>query len=99
MLVNCRSLNDGLACVDSALRGCQALIDKDIIKKVRLFMRSFRQIDLCTKPTYQEGTILLSLCFFKLSHEALKISNSLCCYVVQCCDHFTNLFSSLMARR
>lgn len=58
MLCGCRSLNDGLACVDSALRGCQVLIEKDIIKKVRIFMRSFRQIDLCTKPTYQQGTVL-----------------------------------------
>ena len=60
-----RSLSDGLTCVDSALKGCSPLIEKDIIKKVRIFMRSFRQIDLCTQPSYREGIFLFSKLFSK----------------------------------
>ncbi|OQV12758.1 hypothetical protein BV898_12987 [Hypsibius exemplaris] len=69
----CQSLGEGLTCVESALRGCSPLIEKEIIRKVRIFMRSFRQIDLCTKTTYREAFIDQSDCFFGLRSEPLQV--------------------------
>ncbi|XP_055341348.1 uncharacterized protein LOC129590244 [Paramacrobiotus metropolitanus] len=68
----CKSLGAGLSCVDDALRGCSSLIEKPVIKKVRAFMRSFRQIDLCTKDTYREAFIDQDECFFGLRSDPVR---------------------------